>query len=195
MPLDYQEIPQGAIRVPVPDTLQETDYTCGASALQAVCKFFGVGPVTEREFVQHMGMSRSGSDPEHLMRAVRRYRLDHEEFHQMSREQLKICLDEFRPVILMLQAWGTTEAENARRTYRRRWEDGHWVVAIGYDQHGVYFEDPSIFDARGFLTYDELDARWHDWGANREHVEHYGLAVWLPGVRQSVYETRARRIG
>ena len=43
----FHPIPKGAIRVPVPDTSQQTDSTCGASSLQAVCKYFGVGPDDE----------------------------------------------------------------------------------------------------------------------------------------------------
>lgn len=188
MPIKYQAIPRGTIRVPVPDTIQETDYTCGASSLQAVCKFYGVGPATEPEFVEHMGMPTAGSDPEHIIRAVRRYGLRYQEFYPMSLADLTGCLDRCRPVIIMLQAWGSGGS------YRRVWADGHWVVAIGYDRKGVYFEDPSILAARGFLPYSELEVRWHDWGPNREHMDHYGLAVWKPGVRRSVYETRARRI-
>jgi len=188
MPIRYRSIAPGAIKVPVPDTTQETDYTCGASALQAVCKFYGVGPVTEPEFVEHMRMPETGSDPEHLIRGVRRYGLEHREFNPMTITQLTRCLDRGRPVLIMLQAWG------GRRSYRRVYKDGHWVVAIGYHRRGVYFEDPSIHAARGFMSYHELEVRWHDWGPNYEEMDHYGLAVWKPGVRRSVYETRARRI-
>ena len=35
MPRHYCPIPRGAIRSPVPDVSQETDYSCGASSLQA----------------------------------------------------------------------------------------------------------------------------------------------------------------
>jgi predicted double-glycine peptidase len=195
MPSDYHDIPPRAIRIPVPDTTQQTDYTCGASALQAVCKYYGVGPDEEPEFAEDMGMPRTGSDPEHIVRAVEKYRLRYQEFYPMSRRQLKACLDQRRPVILMLQAWGTTENERPRRSYRTIWEDGHWVVAIGYDGRGVFFEDPSMQAVRGFLSYRELDIRWHDYGPTYEHMDHYGIAVWKPGARRSVYETEARRIG
>lgn len=195
MPSVYHDIPAGAIRIPVPDTLQQTDFTCGASSLQAVCKYYGVGPDEEPEFVKDMGMPRTGSDPEHIIRAVEKYRLRYQEFYPMSQARLKACLDRMRPVILMLQAWGTTEGEYTRRTYRTIYEDGHWVVAIGYDRRGFYFEDPSIRAARGFLSYDELDVRWHDYGPRYELMDHYGVAVWKPGVQRSVYESRARRIG
>ena len=194
MPSPSHVIPPRAIRIPVPDTTQQTDYTCGASALQAVCKYFGVGPDEEPEFVRDMRMPRTGSDPEHIIRAVEKYGLRHREFFPMSRAQLKGCLDRRRPVILMLQAWGETRLGAPRRGYKTIWEDGHWVVAIGYDGRGVFFEDPSLQAVRGFLSFGELDVRWHDWGPKYEHMDHYGIAVWGPGARRSVYETRAERI-
>ncbi len=195
MPADYHAIPPRAIRIPVPDTTQQTDYTCGASALQAVCKYYGVGPDEEYEFAKDMGMPRTGSDPEHIIRAVEKYGLRYQEFYDMSRGQLRVCLSRRIPVILMLQAWGETESGSPRRGYKTIWEDGHWVVAIGYDRQGVFFEDPSSQAIRGFLSFRELDDRWHDWGPEYEHIDHYGIAVWKPGAQPSAYETRARRIG
>jgi hypothetical protein len=52
------------------------------------------------------------------------------------------------------------------------------VVAIGWDDGGIYFEDPSIVEARGYLTYAEVDDRWHDVDKYNKHVPRYGMAVW-----------------
>jgi predicted double-glycine peptidase len=51
MGLKKYPIPRGAIRIPVPDTTQQTDYSCGASSLQAICKYYGVGYDDEWEVV------------------------------------------------------------------------------------------------------------------------------------------------
>ena len=59
---------------------------------------------------------------------------------------------------------------------------------------GVFFEDPSLQAVRGFLTYAELEERWHDVGPKKEHIEHYGLVLWKPGARVSAYASRAERI-
>jgi hypothetical protein len=37
-------IPPGAIKVALPDVRQPDGHSCGASALMAVCSFYGVGP-------------------------------------------------------------------------------------------------------------------------------------------------------
>jgi len=42
MATKYKSIPKNAIKIQVPDTRQGKDYTCGASALQAICGYFGV---------------------------------------------------------------------------------------------------------------------------------------------------------
>jgi hypothetical protein len=184
-------VPRGVIRVPLPDTYQQTDYTCGVASVKALSGYFGVGPRTEQECLLDMRVPKGGADPEHIMRGFRTYALDFMEYYPMSVGRLRASVDRGRPVILMLQAWGTVgkgKTEHPRLDYEGWFEDGHWVVAIGYDAEGVYFEDPSILHARGFLAFSELDARWHDWGPKYEHMYYYGISVW-----QSQPGQRARR--
>jgi hypothetical protein len=79
--------------------------------------------------------------------------------------------------MVMLQAWAY------RRKYATVWDAGHWVVAIGRDAYGVYFEEPFMKGTRGFLTYTELKDRWHDIeGDTKTHVPHYGVALRKPGA-------------
>jgi predicted double-glycine peptidase len=66
-------------------------------------------------------------------------------------------------------------------SYAEEWDSGHWVVAIGYDDDKVYFEDPWIPHARAYLTWDELDDRWHDLDYDNSKVYRYGAAIWKPG--------------
>lgn len=177
MPIRYWRIPNGAILVPVPDTKQETDSTCGASSLQAVCLYYGVRPLAERHVARAMRMDvRYGSNPEQIVRGAAAFGLRHQEVQPMSLQRLLEFLNDGKPVIVMLQAWSAT------RSYRDDWEHGHWVVAIGWDSEGVYFEDPWILGARGYLDFAELEIRWHDIGKFRRHVEHYGVALWKPSA-------------
>jgi predicted double-glycine peptidase len=190
MPIRYWRIPQGAIRVPVPDTTQDEDATCGASSLLSICLYYGVGPVEEREVVKAMGMDvRRGSNPEHIVRAAKRYGLQVRQKQPMSVRRLLYWVGKKKPVIVMLQAWGD------RSSYKDDWEDGHWVVAIGWDDQGIYFEDPVMSEARGYLTYEEMDDRWHDVGRYGKHVPQYGAALWKDGVKPCAKDVkRARRI-
>jgi len=167
-----RRIPRGAVRVEVPCLVQREDYTCGAAAVLAVSRYFGVGPRTERAVVRDMGFGMDGSDPAHLVRALRRYRLKPVERRGMNEHELRAAIDRGQPVIVMLQAWGT------RTRYRGHWRDGHWVVVIGCDARGIYLEDPMIDGARGFLTWAALADRWHDIeGKTRRRSPRYGLIV------------------
>jgi len=188
---NYRAIPPGAIKIDVPNTTQETDYTCGASALLAVCSYFGVGPESEWEYVADMKFGKGGSDPVHLASAARKYGLRSTEYRGMTESDLVACLDAGRPVIMMLQAW----AERPPKSYQQRWNDGHWVVAIGYDDKVFYFEDPSVSCGRAFISRRDLASRWHDIeGRARKRVQRYGLALWRKAPTRFGSSRSARRI-
>jgi predicted double-glycine peptidase len=192
MSAKYKAIPEGAIKVPLPDTRQGEDYSCGASALQAISGYFGVGPEEEEDYVRDLKMdTRVGSHPFQIIRAAKKYglRVFGKEF--MTIEEVKTFLDRGKPVMLMIQAWRDSETE---KNYAKEWDEGHWVVAIGYDRAGMYFEDPSLAAIRGFIPYAELEERWHDTGPKNRRMEHYGLAVWRPRMLRPAYLMQARRI-
>jgi predicted double-glycine peptidase len=152
-----------AVKVAVPSVVQAEDHTCGAAALLAICRYYGVGPDDEATIVRDSQLTQDGSDPVHLLRAIRKYGLTAEEHRGMTDATLRTTLDAKRPVMLAVQAWG----------------EGHWVVAIGYDARGVLLEDPWLANARGFLGWRALAKRWHDIeGEPPVPLVRYGLAVW-----------------
>lgn len=195
----FHSVPRGAIRVPLPDATQQEDYSCGASALQSICKYYGVGPNEEWEFVNALGMDRRiGSHPHQIVRLARGLGLRCNERCPMSIGQLRGELARRHPVMLMIQAWGEVGMGKSRRPrtdYRNHWSDGHWVVAIGYDRNGIVFEDPSLELVRGYLRNEELMVRWRDTGPRGKRMPQYGVAIWHPKRRTSAYEGRATRIG
>jgi predicted double-glycine peptidase len=194
----FRPIPSGAIRIAVPDTTQQTAYSCGASCLQAICKYYGVGPDDEWEFVRALRTDhRLGSGPEPLERAARRFGLSCRAYAPMTVVELKAELRQRHPVLLLIQAWGRERRDGRLRRrldYRRQWRDGHWLVAIGYDRDTIYFEDPSLQAVRGYLRVVELERRWHHAGPHAAHLDHYGLAIWHPRRHRSVYTARAERV-
>lgn len=187
-PDDYVRIPKKAIMIDLPNATQVTDYTCGASALLAICSYFGVGPEDEWDFEQEMAMPATGADPIHITTAAKKYGLEVKEYRPMTIKQLEKCLDKGRPVILMLQAWGDGNYDDV-------WTDGHYVVAIGYDDERIYVEDPSIHGSRGYVTRDELEARWHDVeGEHDHHTERLGIAIWKDEPTKLRYARSARHV-
>src|SRR5437867_9637003 len=195
---EYHRIPRGAIKVPVPDTTQQTDYSCGASCLQAVCKYYGVGPNDEWEYVEALGMDRRiGCHPFQIIRFARLCGLKCREYWPMTVDQIKWELVRRHPVLVMIQAWGAEKVggrSGRRRSYRDDWGHGHCVVAIGYDRTGLFFEDPVLQAVRGYLSYPEFETRWRDRGPHGRKMPNYGVAIWMPGARRSAYTTRAERI-
>jgi predicted double-glycine peptidase len=198
MKIQYHPIPRNAIWIALPDTSQQTGYSCGASCLQSVCHYYGLGKEDEWEFVDDMKFDHDeGSHPFQVKRLAQAYGLKFKEYQPMTMEQLKRELLSRKPVMLMIQAWGIKRGEeDYRESYEGIWGEGHWVVAIGYDREGVFFEDPSLQAVRGFMAYAELEERWHDVGPKpkKEHIDHYGLVLWKPGAKVSAYASRAERI-
>lgn len=165
-------IPENSIKIPLPNTFQIKDYTCGGIALKSILRYFGVANFTEKEMERELKMNKMGTDPWQFINMIERYRLKHLEYKIMTRQQLKYFIDEGKPVIVTVQAW------KYLKSYKDVWKEGHWIVAIGYDEKGFYFEDPSHKDVRGFIPYDEFEDRWHDTGNNDLPEDHYGLVVW-----------------
>jgi predicted double-glycine peptidase len=178
--------------IELPNVVQGTDYTCGAAALLSICSYYGVGPTAERAVVDDMGFTEAGSDPAHVVRAATRYGLHVREYRPMTDRQLARCLDRGRPVVLMLQAWPATPPLTG---FANVWDSGHWVVAVGHDVRGVYFADPSLAGARGFLAHAELDERWHDIeGDDAHHVHRYGVEIWRQRIVNPQRITRVQPI-
>jgi predicted double-glycine peptidase len=142
----------------VPDVRQATDYTCGPSALQAVLAYWGIEAREDELAKACLTTSAAGTNRHALIRVARSYGLRTIAHAPMSDATLRRYLQQGYPVILAIQAWNGT----ARPDYANNWEDGHYVVAIGYDRQRLYLEDPSLLGSRGWLSFRELDARWHD---------------------------------
>jgi predicted double-glycine peptidase len=200
MSADKHRIPRNAIMVPVPDVTQQTEYSCGAASLEAICKYYGVGAEDEWEFVRDLKMdTRVGSHPFQIIALAKKYGLSVREYERMSFAQLKRELGWKHPVMISIQAYAKDDKPKSaqkrwRKDYTPVWTNGHWVVAIGFDRTGVYFEDPAIEAKRGWLPYEELKCRWHDTGPHGIHLPHFGLAVWRAGRKGSAYDTVAVRI-
>ena len=142
---------------------------------------------------------RVGSHPDQIRRLARHYRLKVREYDPMSFAQLRQELRWRHPVMIMIQAYGLKRQGKRRhmawrRNYTPDWDDGHWVIAIGYDREGFFFEDPVLEARRGWLSSEELLHRWHDTGPHGRHLPFYGAAIWKPGQHVSSYVTQAERI-
>ena len=157
--------PSRVAELPVPDVRQSTDYTCSASALQAVLAYYGL-EAREDELATELGATpKDGAPPEAIARVAKAHGLDASVRDNMTIDDLAAEVAQRRPPIVDLQAW----SDAPRSDWHDDWEDGHYVVLVAVDGDQLVFEDPSVLGSRSFLKRDELDARWHDEDAARRH--------------------------
>jgi len=114
-----------------PDTRQTDDFDCGAAALQSVLCYYGI-EFDEAEMVEKLRTDKEeGTRIRNLIWFARSLGLK-VQARQMTIADLKAWIDRKAPVILLIQAW-TDDAIDLSQT----WDQGHYVVAIGYDDESL----------------------------------------------------------
>lgn len=155
----------------LPDVRQSKDYSCGASSLQAVLAYYGE-TVAESELINELGTNnKRGTLIDDLIEFVKKKNFN-VDARKMSIEDLKSYISRNIPVIILIQAWSEKPIN-----WKTNYDNGHYVVAIGYTPDGIIFEDPWIF-TKGYLSNSELDERWHDKDLLRGKVDHFGIAIY-----------------
>ena len=161
LPADY---------LPVPITEQETSYSCGAAAALAVLRYWRVYAGDERSLYELRGTRpRDGTPPDNLARGLSWFGLESALRENMTLEDLRLALRRGDSVILDIQAW----REDDDTPWSARWEDGHYVVLAGMDEHYAYFMDPSTPQRYTYLPLAELLERWHDYEDRDGQIRRY----------------------
>lgn len=157
-----------AVILDFPKFRQSEKYSCGAAVIQEILAYYGVD-ISESEAAKSAGTRRRGTTIKGIRRALKEFKLKFKD-GTMSITILKKCIDEKKPVIISLQAWYKT------KDWKNSWSHGHYAVVIGYDSKRIYFEDPMCF-VRSYLTFRELEDRWHSEDIDRKRWRNWGLAV------------------
>jgi predicted double-glycine peptidase len=154
-----------------PDLRQDYDFTCGASSLQGVLQLYGDDAV-ESELVKELNTEKDwGTEHTDIIKVAIAHGFKAES-KSMTIEEVQSYIDEDYPVILDIQAW--TEQKNV--DYSTDKEDGHYVVAIGYDENGFVVEDPSSI-GRAYLSFADLESRWHDVDKQGNELKNLGIVI------------------
>lgn len=166
------KLPSNLLRMP--DVRQTTDYSCGPTALQAVLGYYG-----EEHFEQDLMQlcqadPQEGTPPEKLAEAARALGFQAEIRQNLSLEDLQQSIEGGVPVMVAAQAW--RNEDQFQTPWNNIWDSGHWMVAVGIDEHNVYFEDPSILGSLGSIAREEFVQRWHDIDADKPFV-HGGVLI------------------
>lgn len=154
---------------------QAYEYDCGANALQGILAYYGLD-VNESTIMKiAKTSSRFGTKIKGLKKVARYFGLKYIEEKNMDIFKLKQFLDKKIPVMILLQAWNG----KSKVDWKKDWKDNHYVVAIGYTNNRVYFEDP-YSERRTFLSYKELQERWHVIEERGIKRVDWGMAIYRP---------------
>lgn len=153
-----------------PELRQTFEYDCGANALQSVFAYYGIDIREEILLKKLKTTKKNGTKIDNMESVATDYGFK-VDIKEMNVEILKDYIKKKIPVIVLLQAWS-----NKKVNYKKNTENGHYVVAIGYDKNNFYFEDPySVL--RTYLSFNELSDRWHDKQKKGNIVKHIGIAI------------------
>lgn len=161
----------------VPLVRQATDYTCGVACVQSILRYGGYDfdiredklakilkadpqdGTNTRNMVEYLNSVRysaeENSDDMIAREGVQVFKAEAKD--NLSLDQLTSFIDEGKPVICAIQAWGSME------DYSEEQEDGHYVIAIGYDTDNIIFMDPSTSGSYTYIPRGEFLTRWHDY--------------------------------
>ena len=181
----------------LPDVRQSTTYTCGVSALQAVLFYYGI-EYREGPLAEFAGSNEdAGTSPEGVTAAVEQVNI--EDGTQLTAEIIQNAtisdvtslIDEEIPVIVDIQAW---RDEDNTAEWQNDWIDGHYVVAIGYDDENLYFEDPSLMNSIGSIPHSEFLDRWHDYEGAGDYIpgkspEDQNLIIVIQGEKPKMVDS------
>ena len=141
-------------------TRQSTEYSCGASALQAVLSYWGKD-VEEQELMQRLNTSpETGTYVGDIVRVAREFGFNAEVRENLTLPDLHAALTKGMPVIVCGQAWRSRE--HSDKSAQEDWEDDHYIVVLGMDNKYVYYQDPFAKRGNAFVSHRVFEESWHN---------------------------------
>lgn len=139
-----------------PENRQVYNYDCGANSVLSVLQYYGY--MGREDKLMELGDTDSdGTSIEGIENILKHFKVGYETKQKMTIDEIRKHIDGGFPTIISIQAY----PDDNNKDLENDIDDGHYVVAIGYDDNGIIMEDPSCC-YRTYLTDDELIERWHD---------------------------------
>jgi ABC-type bacteriocin/lantibiotic exporter with double-glycine peptidase domain len=160
--------------IDLPTGRQTFDFDCGAKALQIVMAYYGVD-VREDELLEELRCDQHGTPLENMIYVAEKYGFQVAASNGVSLDTVKQYLDAKHPVIVAVQAWA--QRYMTLEDWKVDYDDGHYVIVIGYDDRIIIFEDPASF-RRTWMTEEEFLVRWHDIDPRtQQKFEHFAMVL------------------
>ena len=177
----------GVVKAPVPIISQASSHSCGAAALMAALIYFGVFDGPESELHAPLAVTpEQGTHPDRIVAVARERGLTAEKRTGLDARGRRAGAGAGRarhpghPGVARAAPPPSQRDAGACRQAGRRWEDGHYVVAVGLDDRNLYVMDPSVRGSYGFIPRAELLRRWHDFeiaGGRRVEYDRLGIVI------------------
>ncbi|MCR4285207.1 MAG: C39 family peptidase [archaeon] len=155
----------------LPSYKQTHGYDCGAKTTQSVLSYYGI-EMKEEKIMIGVKTNKTGTPTCGIISFLKKKGLRCIDKENLTINDLKKQIDKGNPVIVLLQAYSNKPIKD----WKKSWNSGHYVIAIGYDKEKVIFEDP-MSSNRTYLDYKELEKRWHDLVQDRGKIRNFGLII------------------
>ncbi|HEY9731004.1 MAG TPA: C39 family peptidase [Drouetiella sp.] len=171
------KIAQPANLLKVPLMRQATDYTCGVAALQAVLAYYGQD-IRENVLAKILKANhKNGTRYKNIAEYAKAHGVPVVIHRDMTIKQLEQSIRDGHPVLCLIQAWADPRKHF---DYADDWNDGHYVVAVGFDNKQVFFMDPSTAGHYTYIPLSDFEKRWHDVDG-AEKLNHFGMTFMKSG--------------
>jgi hypothetical protein len=124
---------------------------------------------------------KDGTDPSPIKNYINRVpglRADLRSGDAVTLADLEHAVDAGEPTIVDLQAWQDVPRVRDLKPWATDWDDGHYIVLVGYDADDFYFMDPSTAGHYTYIPKAQFFDRWHDVvGAANVHTDHIAIFV------------------
>jgi len=185
-------LPAHLLRLPL--VRQETAFSCGDVAALSILRYYEHERFTDvPESALYAPMHTAadfGTDPQPIADYLSEQPGIHAEYHRSEGqdraelEDLERAVDRGEPTIVAIQAWQAVPTRDRMRPWASDWDDGHYVVVVGYDDGNLYFMDPSTTGRYTYIPRDEFRSRWHDVvGRANVHTDH--IAIFIHATAQA----------
>jgi len=167
------------VKLDFPELRQSTNFDCGVTALQQVLIYYGIEK-REDELIKSLNTKKTGTKLSKIVDVAKYYGLEAEIIRNTTLKKIKELIDKGIPPIILMQAWRNYSVDNL--DWEKDYKDGHYVVAVGYNDSCIFFEDPSSV-TRTYLSFDEFEKRWHDLDDNNKTKNNH-VAVIVRGEKK-----------
>ena len=163
------------IRVPL--TRQNVDYTCGVAALQSILGYYNFDKRLDVLSDEVKPDQENGTNYLNIASFAKSLGFEVNTRTNMTLDELKRHIDQKKPILLVIQAWADSKSSYSPKQN----EDGHYVVAIGYDDKNFYFMDPSTLGHYTYIPTEEFVSRWHDYDSySNQSLIRFGMILTKP---------------